>query len=226
MCFPADQQVPFAHVPAAGPGHHDGERGVSAQRVLLAFGRGVLQCSLGGVAEVEDRFDHIGPGGRAGVLEVGEPHLGAGVQRVDGHLGRGGRPGHLDPAVLQGCRCRSNAPVGVADFPGLRQEVQAAGPGNVLALDGSGLEKFGTGSGKAEVKFLDEGESLRGQDFPGPVDGLGIGDGESHFWSFPRLRIRRGPGRRGWRRARSSRAPPRRRRRRRRRQRAGRRRWG
>ena len=171
----ADQQVALAHVPAARAGHDDGQRGIGPQRVFLALGEVYARVPAGGVAEVQDRVDHVGPGGRAGVLEVGEPHLGAGVQGVDGHLGRRGRAGHLHPAVLQGCRGGGNAPVALADVPGLRQEIQPAGPGHLLALDRAGLEQVAAGGGEALVQFLDEGQGLGGEDFLCTVNGaLGL----------------------------------------------------
>ena len=57
------------------------------------------------VAQVELALDHVLPERGVGVLEVGQPHLGAGVQRVDRHLAVG-RPGDLGPPVDQPGRVR------------------------------------------------------------------------------------------------------------------------
>ena len=51
------------------------------------------------VAQVELALDHVVPGRRVGVLEVGHEPVGARVQRVDDHLAVG-RPGDLHPALL------------------------------------------------------------------------------------------------------------------------------
>ena len=222
--FAVEQQVLFRQVPAARAGHHHGERGVGAERVFLALGRGVAQGARGGVAQVQDGVDDVGPGGRAGVLEVREPHLGAGVQGVDGHLGRAGRAGHFNPAVLQSCRCRRNLPVAVAHVLGFRQEIQLAGSGDAAArLTPRAVEQLIAGAGEALVEFLHERQGLGGEDLLRTLDRPGVCDGDGHFWSFPggcesgvggsrllrwRQRLRFAPR---WRR---------------RRQRGGRRRWG
>ncbi len=106
-----DQHVGLGQVPAARPHHHHRERDVGPQPVLLAVGLAELQRPAGPVAQVEQRVDHVPPGRAAGVLQVGQPDLGAGVERVDGHLGRRGRTGHLHPAVPQGRWGRCHLPV-------------------------------------------------------------------------------------------------------------------
>ena len=63
----------------------------------------VLHAPAYGVGEVGLPPDHVLPGGRVGVLEVGHEGARAGVQRVDHHLAAGG-PGDLDAAVLERLR--------------------------------------------------------------------------------------------------------------------------
>ena len=69
---------------------------------------------------------------RVRVLEVGQPHAGAGVEGVDRHLPLG-RAGDLDPPVLQVGRRRRDRPVAVADPGGPGEEVEPAGARDRLA---------------------------------------------------------------------------------------------
>ena len=106
--FAVDQQVRLA----AGASRAGGPRRRRAGRRCAACTPCPrARCRPGCRAAASRRFrmavDDVGPGGRAGVLEVGQPDLGAGVQGVDRHLGRGGRAGHFHPAVLQGRRGRA-----------------------------------------------------------------------------------------------------------------------
>jgi hypothetical protein len=185
--FAVEQQVPLLHVPAAGAGDDDGQRGVGAEPVLLALGGGVAQRPGGGIAEVEDGVDDVVPRGCARVLKVGEPHLGAGVQGVDGHLGRRGRAGHLNPAVLERRRCRRNLPVAVAHVLGLRQEIQAAGPGHLFTLGLAGREQLAAPAGEAFMELLHERQGLRGENLLCTLDRPGVCDCDSHCGSFPGL---------------------------------------
>ena len=80
-------------------------------------------------------------------------------------------PGHFHPAVLQGCGGRGDGPVALADVPGLRQEIEPAGAGHLLALGRAGLEQLPAGGGEPLVQFLDEGQRLGGEDLLRAVDG-------------------------------------------------------
>ena len=105
--------------------------GCVAERVRLALGRGEVDPAGERVAEVELAGDHVVPERGVGVLEVGQPHLGARVQRVDRHLPVG-RPGDLDPAVDQAGRGLGDPPGRVlADVLGLRQEAEGAAGGQL-----------------------------------------------------------------------------------------------
>ena len=87
---------------------------------------GSREAELAGPAvhQVDLALDHVGPGRRVGVLEVGHEHLGPAVQGVDDHLAVG-RTGDLDAAVQQVGRDRRDLPVAVAHGLGLGQEVGA-----------------------------------------------------------------------------------------------------
>ena len=97
---------------------------VRAQRVRLALVAGEVDGPVERVLEVELALDHVGPQRRVGVLEVGQPDVRAGVERVDRHLPVG-RAGDLHPPVDEAGRRRRHPPAGVvADVRGLREEVE------------------------------------------------------------------------------------------------------
>ena len=99
--------------------------------------------SRDGVVEVDLAGDHVVPVRGVGVLQVGEPHRGAGVERVDRHLALG-RTGDLDAAVAQRRGRGRDPPVRLTDLDGLRQEAEPASlcaalqqvvaPGRVLSM--------------------------------------------------------------------------------------------
>ena len=94
------------------------------------------------VAQVELAADHVLPQRGVGVLVVGEPHLGAGVERVDGHLAIG-RPGDLHPAVHQPGRRVGDPPrLVLADVLGLGEEVQRAAGGEIGVAGPRGVEQL------------------------------------------------------------------------------------
>ncbi|MBA3357904.1 MAG: hypothetical protein H0U20_00450, partial [Thermoleophilaceae bacterium] len=72
---------------------------VLIEAVLPALLLGVeRKRSPDGIHQVRLAADHVGPGGRVGVLEVGHEAGGPGVQGVDHHLGAGGT-GDLHPPL-------------------------------------------------------------------------------------------------------------------------------
>ena len=97
---PVDAQVLLVEVPAARPRHDHRDRVGVAQRVVLALGRGEGDRAADRVVQVDLAADHVDPVRGVRVLQVGEPDLGARVERVDRHLALG-RPGDLDTTVLQ-----------------------------------------------------------------------------------------------------------------------------
>jgi hypothetical protein len=115
-----DHDVAVGQVPAAGT--HQQRRRLVAQPVgPLALG--VLDGPVDRVDEVGLPADHVRPGGRQRVLEVGHESARAGVEGVDHHLPVG-RAGDLDAPVLQCGRRRRHAPVGLAQLAGLGEEVR------------------------------------------------------------------------------------------------------
>jgi hypothetical protein len=109
--------------------------------------------------------EHVLPGRRGGVLEVGHENLGAGVERVDHHLAVDG-PGDLGAAVLQvGGRGR-DAPVRiVADVGGLREEVRQL-PRIQLPLPGDAPgQQLVAAGGEFLEKSCKEGAGCGSEDF-------------------------------------------------------------
>ena len=127
------EHVLLGQVPAARPGDDRRAAHVGAERVRLALWRRVGEGAARGIAQVQHAADDVGPGRGRGVLEVGEPHPRARVQRVDRHLRRRRRPGDLDAAIDEGGRRRRHEPVAVADAAGRRCEVQPLAAGDPLA---------------------------------------------------------------------------------------------
>ena len=164
-----DAQVLLVEVPAARPRHDHRDRVGVAQRVVLALGRGEGDGAAHRVVQVDLAADHVDPVRGVGVLQVGEPDLGPRVERVDRHLPLG-RPGDLDAAVLQVGGHRRDPPVAVADRRRLRQEVQAAAGGQLLATPAPGGEQLVAATAEAAVQVGHEAERLGRQDLGRPVD--------------------------------------------------------
>jgi hypothetical protein len=158
-----EADVLLDEVPAARP-HHD-RRGLRrGDAVLLALGARVLEVPAQEVEQRQLALDDVLPGGARGVLLVGEPHLGAGVQRVDGHLAVG-RAGDLDATVLEARRRAGDAPRRVvADPLGLGQELRVAAVRRVDAGLQAHGEQLVPGVGEAVVQLGEELERLGGED--------------------------------------------------------------
>ena len=118
--FAVDMHVLFQQMPAART-HHQRRR-LRIEQVLLAFGTLEGYRTPYRVAKIDLAFNHVAPGRRVGVLEIGHEHVGAAVQRIDHHLAVGGA-GNFDAAILQVGRDRADAPFALADAAGLGQEI-------------------------------------------------------------------------------------------------------
>ena len=104
-----DEDVLFGQVPAART--HQQRGGLVVEAIDAAVRVVERDGALDGVDQVDLAFEHVLPGRRVGVLEVGHVHVGARVEGVDEHLAIG-RAGQLDPALLQvgvvtGATCQS-----------------------------------------------------------------------------------------------------------------------
>ena len=118
-----DHHVALRQVPAARPDHQ--HRPLFVQLVgLAADGIDVAELAGPEVEQIDLAVDHVSPGRRVGVLEVGHEHLRPAVQGVDDHLAIG-RAGDLDAAIEQVGRDRRHAPIAVAHGLGLSEEVGA-----------------------------------------------------------------------------------------------------
>ncbi len=160
---PVHPQVPLVQVPAARAYDDGGQLRVRAQGVRLALGAGEVDAPGEGVPQVELAADHVLPGRRRGVLEVGEPDAGAGVERVDGHLPVG-RTGDLHAPVLERVPRRGDPPVARADGRGLWQEVERAGTGDLRAACGAPRQQCVAARREPLVQRADEGERRVGED--------------------------------------------------------------
>ncbi len=98
--------APGGRRPARGP-HRDASRGAvrrgwrgARPAGSVALGAGVFQRAAHRVHAARLPGDHVGPGRRQRVLEVGHEDPRARVERVDHHLGLGGT-GDLDPPIVE-----------------------------------------------------------------------------------------------------------------------------
>src|SRR5699024_3212475 len=158
-----DPNVLLHEMPTAWP--RDDRRGIIAHGVALAGLRREIDVASNRIIEVELTVDDIVPGRGTRVLEVGEPHLRAGIQRVDRHLPVG-RPCDLDPAVHQPGRGSRDLPVWVVPYPArLGEEIQRLLAGcECLAPMPANVQQFPTSSGESVVELGDEPERRRGED--------------------------------------------------------------
>jgi hypothetical protein len=168
--------VLLAQVPASGA--YDDGRGVVSEPVGLAVRVGERERPADRVPQVELALDQVLPQRGVGVLEVGQPHLRAGVERVDRHLRVGGA-GDLDPPVDQAGGRRRHLPVGFAHRAGLLQEAQVGAGGDRGVPRSTGVEERPPPGLELPVQRGEEVERLRGQDLveagvqrPGDLDGV------------------------------------------------------
>ena len=117
----ADQHVTLGQMPA--PRAHQQCRRIVLERVLATVGGPVADRAVDRVTQVDVPLDHVAPGRRVGVLEVGHEPVGARVQRVDDQLAVG-RTGDLHPPLLHVLGDRRDLPVGLAHTPGAGEEVE------------------------------------------------------------------------------------------------------
>jgi hypothetical protein len=183
--LPIDQDVLLVQVPAARADHDRGQLVVRVQRVDLALVAGEVDGPVQRVLQVELAGDHVVPQWRVGVLEVSQPDVRAGVQRVDRHLAVGGA-GDLDPPVDQAGRGLSDPPGRVVTrIPRLRQEVERAA-GLELGLAGpSGRERLLPAVGQLGVEGRDEVYRPRREDL---VVAVTVRAGDLHMSSSRHVR--------------------------------------
>ena len=118
--------------------------------------------------------EHVVPGRRERVLEVGHEHAGAGVERVDHHLALD-RAGDLAATVLEVGGRRRHLPFRLAHFLRRGQEVGGFAGVDPLLAGRSGFEPAAALGVESAMEIGDEGERLRRQDvasggWNGPLD--------------------------------------------------------
>ncbi len=150
------------------------------------------------VHHVQLAADHVVPGRRRGVFEVGHVGLRAGIERVDDHLAVVDRAGDLDAAIEQVLRDRRDLPVAFADVLRLGQEVGDLASVELLLTLGARRKQFAAAGAELAFDFRDEGQSLRRQHaliarLDGALDGHTVGNGRgcclAHARSPPRDRF-------------------------------------
>src|SRR5699024_10094362 len=122
------------------------------------------------------------------VLEVGEPHLGAGVEGVDRHLALG-RAGDLDPAVEEVDRCCRHLPVAVADLAGRVEEVQATTAGHLGASGPAGGQELVTTPAEPSLQLRQELQRLRREDLGTALDLWTADRHVAHAWQSNPLEV-------------------------------------
>ena len=122
MGSPSTRTWLFGQVPAARA--HQQRGGLLVETVDAAVRVVEGDRALDRVDQVDLALDHVLPGRRVGVLEVGHVHVRARVERVDEHLALG-RAGQLDPALLEvGVGDGRDPPVAGADVARFGREVR------------------------------------------------------------------------------------------------------
>src|SRR5438093_8192328 len=165
--YAVDDHVLLRQVPTAGPNQKDG--GLPVQAVSLSFGTRELQGPPHRVEQVHLALDDLPPRGRVRVLEIGHEHLGARVQGIDHHLPIG-RPGDLDPSIVQVRGKRSNLPRPLTDRGRLRKEVE-----HVAAIDPNlalcaAMQEILTRPIEVSMQVREEREGFAGEDRAVPFD--------------------------------------------------------
>jgi hypothetical protein len=160
--------VLLRQVPAARA-HHDG-RHLVGEGVGLALRRGEVDPPVDGVAQVELALDHVLPQRGVGVLEVGQPDPGAGVERVDGHLAFG-RSGHLDPPIGQILWSGCDLPVAITDAPRFGEKVQPSGARYLGATSGPSPQQLVSTRPEPLLQLHQEFDGRIGQDLGRAVHG-------------------------------------------------------
>ncbi len=198
-----DEHVLFREMPAARA--HEQHGGLVVQRIMPAR-LGIVEGDRPAhrVVEVRLALDHVLPGRRVRILEIGHEDAGAAIERVDHHLSVG-RAGDLGAAVLDVPRDRCNPPVAVADRLGLGQEIRfPAGIEPVLDLGAASeqppplraefaLELDGKGNRLRRQHLLVSGRHRPANDDARQIGGFGHADSPTPRNLLPAASCRQHP---------------------------------
>src|SRR5437660_1429891 len=165
--YAIDDHVLLWQMPTAGPNQKG--RSLPVQAVFLPFGTRELQGPPHRIEQVQLALNDVPPRGRVRVLEIGHEHLGARVQGIDHHLPIG-RPGDLDPSIVQVRGKRSDLPRPLTDGGGLRKEVE-----HVAAIDpnlalSAAMQEILTRPIEVSMQVHEERDGLAGEDRAVPSD--------------------------------------------------------
>ena len=156
-----DEEVAFGQMPSARA--HKQRRRVLAELVVPAVGAVVGDRAVDRVTEVDVALDHVAPGRRVRILEVGHEAIGARVECVDRHLAIG-RAGDLDPALLHVCGDRRDGPVALPDLARVREEGKHLARGEPRSTLGARAQQLGAARAPFPLQCSHEFERVRGQD--------------------------------------------------------------
>ena len=160
--LPVVLDVPLRQVQPARPDEED--RGLLAEAVLLAGVRSLVRDRAPDrVHEVLVAEDHVVPGGRVRVLEVGHEDAGAGVERVDDHLPLDGA-GDLDAPVLEVGGQGRHRPARLAHGARLGQEVRALARIETELAIAAALQELVAPPGEVAHERAHEIEGVGGED--------------------------------------------------------------
>ena len=158
-----------------------------ASRYCLALRRGELQPAADGVEQGDLPADDVRPVRGVRVLQVGQPHLRAGVQRVDRHL-RLRRPGDLHPPIdeIGGRRAPPPSPPRRTCSVSGRKSSRPVRAASRASLGAAG-QQLVPAVPESPLQLGDEGQRVVGQDvaIPGDrrapdLDGGVVGAGVTH----------------------------------------------
>jgi hypothetical protein len=169
--FAIDEHVLFRQVPAVGTDHDGGQFAGRTQLVVLALEGGEVDPAFQRVCQVELSLDDVAPRRGGGVFHVGKPDLGAGVQRIDGHL-LVHRAGDLNAPVLEVRSRGSDAPVGIVpDGLCFAEEAGVVALGDLLAAVTAALQQLLPGFRGSPVQLGNKRQSIRSKKQLGALDG-------------------------------------------------------
>ncbi len=146
---------------------HQQDRCLGIQFVVLAARRiRVGDCAPDSVPQINMALDEIAPGWRVGILKIRHINAGARIQGVDNHFAIDWS-GDLDSPIEQIRGQRSNLPVALANFGGLRQKVRARACIKFCLPLHTGRQQLAAPGSEAPFQINDKIQSFRCQDFVG-----------------------------------------------------------
>ena len=168
----------FDQVPTARADHE--LRHLVAESIGLALGRFEGERAADRVDQRGLPTDHVRPGRRQRVLEVGHEDPRSRVEGVDHHLRLGGT-GDLDPSIVEVGWRRRDRPIGLADVARARREVEPLARIQCRLPLMAPMEQVDADVAEAALQVGDERQCLVREDALATVD-LGTCDDDTGRW--------------------------------------------